>query len=209
MAKRGRPRNPPGGVITPRMQAYLAALPAAGGAVAVACQAVTLRANTLTKWRGRSEAFRAEEVRVRDEIAHERGEVSRLRAYAKNALLTRSDAVGVGEDLEKWQRVFLLVFREHRDTMKACKAAEKRWATVKTALAEDADFRAAMDEMEEELEIQLRDAQRRRAIETGDPAAANAIRKADAEKASRKKTGPIASRKERVERLKVEKGAVN
>lgn len=210
MPKTGRPRNPPGGVITPRMQAYLAALPAAGGHVGTACQAVSLRPNSLTKWRGRSEAFKLEEQRVREEIAQDRGEVSRVRAYAKNALLTRSDAAGVGEGLEKWQRVFLLVYRESRDTMKACKAAEKRWATVKAAIAEEPDFKAALDEIEEELEIQLRDAQRRRAIETGDPAAANAMRKADAEKAGRQKSGPSASRRERVERLKLEKaGAVN
>lgn len=209
MPKTGRPRNPPGGIITPRMQAYLAALPIAKGVVSVACREVNLKPNSLTKWRGRSEAFKAEEARVRHELAEERGELGQLRTYAKNALRTQADAAGIGEGLEKWQRIYLLVYQRDRDRVKACRAAEKLWKTVKLALEESEEFRTAVAEIEEELDIQLEDAQRRRAIDTGDPAAANAMRKAAAEKDAKKKAGPAATRRERVERLRAEKGAVN
>lgn len=207
----GRPRNPPGGLITPRMQAYLAALPLAKGSVSEACRTVSLKPNSLTKWRGRSPAFKAEEDRIRREIAEENGELGRLRTYAKNALRTQADAAGIGEGLEKWQQIYLLVYQRDRDRVKACRAAEKLWKTVKKALEEDEPFRQAVAEIEEELDIQLEDAQRRRAIDTGDPAAANAMRKAAAErdKGAKGKAGPPASRRERVERLRAEKGAVN
>src|SRR5687768_12258826 len=127
---KGRPRNPPGGVVTPRMQTYLAALPIASGRVTRACQSINLKSNTLTKWRGRSEAFRTEEARVRQEIAEERGELGRLRTYAKTALRTQADSAGVGEGLEPWQQIFLLVYQRDRDRLKACRAAEKQWKTV-------------------------------------------------------------------------------
>lgn len=209
MPKTGRPRNPPGGLITPRMQAYLAALPTVQGVVIKACAVVSLKPNSLTKWRGRSEAFKAEEARIRQEIAEENGELGRLRTYAKNALRTQADVAGIGEGLEKWMRIYLLVYQRDRDRVKACRAAEKLWKTVKRELEENEAFRAAVAEIEEELDIQLQDSQRRRAIDTGDPAAANALRRADAEKDAKKKTGPTASRRERVERLRAEKGAVN
>lgn len=189
------------------MQGYLAALQARRGVVARACEDVGIRANHLSKWRVR-DSFRYEEQLIRETVAREDGTTEKLKAYAQNALVTKAAQAGLGEGLERWQRVFLLVYQETKDRVQACRAAETRWAVVKETIDKEPAFAAGVEEVEEELRIQLCDARRRRAIKTGDSAATNSIRKEEAAAAARN-ARPTESRRDRVERLRAGKAAVN
>lgn len=156
------------------------------------------------RWRERDPIFRGAAEQVKQGV-----EAAKASAHA-----AEQRAVEAAIPLEGLSAPLLLyidTWRASQDRKLAWEKAGLTWAIVKKARAENPAFAAACAEVEEEMDIQAEDAQRRRAVQTGDTAAINSLKKsgAMAQPGSGKAKPSTVSRAERMARMRAEKRGVN
>jgi|SRR5215216_445096 len=175
-----------------------------GGKLADACRSCGITIKVYERWR-RNDLFKANMDALKKELAA--GEAAAEHAEQRaSAAVTPVETVEGGMTAQ--QILYIDTWRETQDRKGAWEHVGLTWEMVKRFRAENLAFAAACAEVEEEMDVQAEDAQRRRAIENGDTAAINSLRKAGAAQASAAQVN-AASRKERQAKLRQEMGRPN
>lgn len=178
------------------------ALALRGGSIVDACRQIGMPRSRYERWRERDPIFRgaAEKLKL---------EVEAAKAAAAAAERSAVEAAIPLEGLSPPLQLYIDTWRASQDRKTAWERAGLTWAIVKKARGENPAFTAACAEVEEEMDIQAEDAQRRRAMQTGDTAAINSLRKSGASGPAGGKKPSSVSRAERMARIRAEKGGVN
>lgn len=180
------------------------ALALRGGSIVDACRQIGMPRSRYERWRERDPIFRGAAEQVKQEVGAAKASAHAAEQRAVEAAIPL-------EGLSPPLQLYIDTWRASQDRKLAWEKAGLTWAIVKKARAENPAFAAACLEVEEEMDIQAEDAQRRRAVQTGDTAAINSLKKsgAMAQLGNGKPKTPAATRAERMARVRAEKRSVN